>query len=281
MPVHYLHNRSHYRTDDISCDFCDHSRPLLVNCTGVNVMDAPFSTHVAQGRRDYYLMYVLQGCLFAGAGEKSFPLCPGQAVLYAPNQGYRYRFDGGRLVYLWVHFTGSRAAQLLSSLDLALDTPYSPGPSEELQADFEALWRLFLIRPIYFLPEASAQLELLLTHLARRIRQPETDGPLSRLKESLHYLNRHYAEPIRLETLAGMAYLSPSRYSALFRQLMGVSPQNYLISLRLRYAQELLCSTDLSVSETARSVGYDDPLYFSRLYRRHFGLSPRQTRKKD
>ena len=61
-------------------------------------------------------------------------------------------------------------------------------------------------------------------------------------------------------------------------EIMGVSPQQYLIDLRLRNARDLLISTDLSISEVARSVGYDDPLYFSRLYRKHYGLSPRESR---
>ena len=60
---------------------------------------------------------------------------------------------------------------------------------------------------------------------------------------------------------------------------MGRSPQQYLINLRLHNAQNMLLDTDLSVGEIARSVGYDDQLYFSRLFHRYFGTSPREYRE--
>ncbi len=77
-----------------------------------------------------------------------------------------------------------------------------------------------------------------------------------------------------------MEHLSPSRYSALFRSCMGISPQGFLIRLRIQNAANLICQTDLQIGEIAKAVGYEDPLYFSTLFHKKTGFSPREYREK-
>ena len=61
---------------------------------------------------------------------------------------------------------------------------------------------------------------------------------------------------------------------------MGVSPQGFLIGLRIQNAADLLRRTDLSIVQVALAVGYEDPLYFSSLFHRKMGTSPSQYRIK-
>ena len=98
----------------------------------------------------------------------------------------------------------------------------------------------------------------------------------SKLKESLNFIHRHYSQTISVHDLANLEHLSTSRYCTLFRQHMGISPQNFIIELRLRMATDLMMKTDLSLKQIARMVGYDDQLYFSRLFRSKRGLAPRE-----
>ena len=124
-------------------------------------------------------------------------------------------------------------------------------------------------------------LTALLARLARWSRQPrDANAGMRRIRASLEYLYRNYALPVRLEDLAEIEHLSPSRYSAVFRASVGISPQNFLIGLRIKNAADLIRRTDLSISQIARVVGYEDPLYFSRLFCRKMGLSPIQYREK-
>ena len=60
---------------------------------------------------------------------------------------------------------------------------------------------------------------------------------------------------------------------------MGISPQKYLINFRLNQACKLMKNTELSIAEISRSVGYQDPLYFSKLFKKEKGLSPSKYRK--
>lgn len=279
MDRRYRYPQSYYRLNEKGDNIRDESRPLVVNCTGVVVLDRPFSNHTPRGRHDCYLMYVLQGELEAQSGDTPIHLAAGDLIIYPPERSFAYQLiQEEKMVYLWLHFTGSAAESILKDRGIAMATAYHPRGEEELIRDFEEIQRLFITRPAFYLEEASARLDQLLSHIARAICQPENIPSTERIQKSLDYLNRHYAETLPLELLAGMEYLSVSRYAALFRQMTGLSPQQYLIDLRLRNARELLRATNLSIGEVARSVGYEDALYFSRLFHRHTGQTPREFR---
>lgn len=106
--------------------------------------------------------------------------------------------------------------------------------------------------------------------------------PLSKKKKNkqtlvnhaIYYLENHHEEDIKLETLAEMLYISPTHLSKIFRENTGISPINYLIQIRLKRAKELLMYTDLSVKEIAETVGYQDASYFSKLFKKNYGLAP-------
>jgi iron complex transport system substrate-binding protein len=80
-------------------------------------------------------------------------------------------------------------------------------------------------------------------------------------------MKQHLNEPLRAATLAGVANMSLPHYFALFKRVVGSSPIDYLIKLRMERARRLLAETSWSVKEVAVSLGYDDPLYFSRVFK--------------
>ena len=77
-----------------------------------------------------------------------------------------------------------------------------------------------------------------------------------------------------------MLALSPSRFAHTFTAAFGVSPQAYVESCRLEYAKRLLETTNASVKEASYAAGFADPLYFSRRFRRAYGLPPREIAKR-
>jgi AraC-like DNA-binding protein len=103
--------------------------------------------------------------------------------------------------------------------------------------------------------------------------------PPPRVTETRRYIQAHYAEPLELEALARRAALSVSQFSAVFKAHFGVPPIEYAHRLRLRQAAHLLRDDTLAVAEVASRVGYEDPLYFSRQFRKLMGQSPRQYRR--
>lgn len=152
---------------------------------------------------------------------------------------------------------------------------FAPVNYDELMARVEALEAL----------NAAATLDNRLnqivgaTNLLRTMFDP---SPRTRADERMvrarAYIETHFAEPICLDDLAARYGMGAQRFSYCFARAHRVRPMNLLISLRLEQAMRLL-QTDMRVKDVAHAVGYDDPLYFSRLFRRHYGCSPSEVRR--
>jgi iron complex transport system substrate-binding protein len=93
------------------------------------------------------------------------------------------------------------------------------------------------------------------------------------------FIESEYATPIRLPDLAQRVHLSVPHFCAEFKRHFGTPAIDYLIRQRMHQAAYLLRDRNLRVNEVARRVGYDDIYYFSRLFRKHYGVSPRTFRK--
>lgn len=106
-------------------------------------------------------------------------------------------------------------------------------------------------------------------------------GPLDpRVLTAMEGMAASLAEPITVAELARRADLSPSRFAHLFAEQVGVSPMRYLERQRMRLAEQLLDLTPRTVAEIARTVGYDDPLYFSSRFRAYAGMPPTSYRRR-
>ena len=92
-------------------------------------------------------------------------------------------------------------------------------------------------------------------------------------------MEKSYNKNLCLEDLADIVGMNKAHFSYTFNKIYHIRPIDYLIRLRLKKAVNLLLS-GVSVTETAINVGYHDPLYFSRLYKKYFGISPSQTLRK-
>lgn len=270
-----MQNVSYYLRDAVSDDESNPLSPLQVNCCGVAALSHPFTNHSPQGRNDYYFLYMAEGRLEMHTRGVDASLQPGDLVIIPPQTAFSYSLREGSMAYYWIHFTGALCEELLKSCRLLVCTILHPGLDAQAQEIIGRLHRAFLMRAPCFPAETGALFGVLLARLCRLLE--ERARPI-RLQTSLEYMHRHYAEPLRLHELSAMEYLSPSRFSALFRTLTGLSPQHYLTNLRMQAARELIRSTDMPVKQVAASVGYSDQLYFSRLFRQTYGLPPSRLR---
>jgi AraC family transcriptional regulator of arabinose operon len=100
-----------------------------------------------------------------------------------------------------------------------------------------------------------------------------------RIEEACQYLSKNLAEEINLEKMAKHVCLSPSRLAHLFREQMGVNIVRWREDQRMILAKHLLQSTCLPIAKIASMVGYDDQMYFSRVFRKRVGASPSEFRK--
>jgi AraC-like DNA-binding protein len=101
-------------------------------------------------------------------------------------------------------------------------------------------------------------------------------APAQRIARAIRWLKKHFAEPIRVETLARQVRMSPSAFHLHFRAVTALSPLQYQKRLRLQEARRLMLGDGLDAAEAAFRVGYESPSQFSREYRRMFGAPPRR-----
>jgi len=101
------------------------------------------------------------------------------------------------------------------------------------------------------------------------------------VEQILNYFEDHYNEKISLDRIAGNMYLSPFYISRIFKSETGETPIRHLINIRMEKARGLLESGQGgSIQEVAAAVGYDDAYHFSKLFKKHYGITPSQARKK-
>ena len=100
-----------------------------------------------------------------------------------------------------------------------------------------------------------------------------------RFLDAKQYLDRHFAEPVRLRDLAGRLDMTEQHLCKCFSGYFGVSPKHYIIRLRIHYATQLLGDDSPSVTQVAEMAGYSDLYQFSRLFKKHTGVSPSAMRR--
>lgn len=108
------------------------------------------------------------------------------------------------------------------------------------------------------------------------IATPKTSNNL--LLSITDYIENNLSSTITIEDLSNQAHTSPSNLYHIFKKQFGVSPISYLNNLRLSLSAEYLLSSDLSISEISEKVGFSDPFYFSKAFKKAYSLSPREYR---
>lgn len=99
------------------------------------------------------------------------------------------------------------------------------------------------------------------------------------MEHAMRYFQAHYNEAIVIEDYAQSRGMSVSWFLRNFKQTTNTSPMQYILNLRINNAVSLLESTDYNVTEIGTIVGYDNPLYFSRIFKKQKGVSPTDYRK--
>lgn len=264
----------------------DKSKPLLVGSCGTYRLRTKkkLPTWRPRGRLDYQLLYVASGKthFFFNGREEIVPA--GYMVLYQPRQEQHYEYYGEEKpeVY-WVHFTGKDVKLILRHFDIPMDKNvfFSGVPSAYQRLFKEMILELQTCRTGYQeLLEMYLRQIFLLIQRTRQENNPTISTYLQKEMEyAQQYFQEHYNEDIQIKSYAKSRNMSVSWFLRSFKDFVGQPPAQYLLSLRMNNAVSLLETTDYNVTEISAIVGYENPLYFSRLFKKHKGVSPSEYRK--
>jgi AraC family transcriptional regulator of arabinose operon len=234
------------------------------------------------GTGDYLLMLFYDAVWVAAEGK---PTRQPRNTFIIWTPGTRQYYGNGEHPYnhTWIHCDGRHIASLLRSTGVPRNEPFvvpDPAGMERcLLAVHEELTR-------HARPDEGIVRNLLENWLRETARamareedaKDEIPPPFLAVRR---FIESEYAAPIRLPELAKQAKLSVPHFCAQFKRLFGTPAIDYLIRQRLHQAAYLLKDRNLRIKEVAQRVGYEDPYHFSRLFRKHYGVSPRAFRKPD
>ena len=132
-------------------------------------------------------------------------------------------------------------------------------------------------RPVYSPPVFKAVIYQLIAQLAGQDRQQRIHAQqLTGIQPALTYLEKNLLPENGVAQLARMCHMSEVSFRKKFRQYAGMAPSAYILRQKLQRAKRLLRSGIYTVAQTAEAVGFDDPSYFSKVFKKHTGLLPGQ-----
>lgn len=231
--------------------------------------------------RDHFLIhYVIKGKGFYQVGEKTYHLGAGQGFLICPDIVTFYQADLAEpWSYAWVGFNGLKARQHLKEAGITAENPIFCYDRDDFIKD--CLFKMIEAgkmkkgRDIRLL----GLLYLFLSQLVEALNDGSgyEDENRSEIyaKKALEYIGMNYSRKISIAGIADYIGLDRSYFCSVFKAYLHVPPQEYLEKYRINKSCELLRKNNLTIGDVARSVGYEDPLHFSKVFRKVKGLSPR------
>lgn len=263
-------------------DFKDYTRPLVVgSCGTYRLKTRPtLPTFWQKGRRDYQILYVASDKAHFWFNGVEEVITSGHMVLYQPKeiQKYIYYVEDHPEVF-WIHFTGYDVKNILTYHGIPLDRHvFYSGTLPEYKMLFRKIIRELQQCKYGYEDYIASMFNTILLLVSRQQQEGENveiNIP-EEIEAAIAYFNENYNIKISVEDYAESLHISTRN----FKRYMKISPAQYILSLRMVNAQSLLENTDYKIGEIAEIVGYDNQLYFSRVFRKEYGVSPAQYRKK-
>lgn len=225
--------------------------------------------------KNYMLQILLSGQGFHTIDGETHILRPGQCILYEPNQPQNFvHYGADNTSYIWIHFFGYGAPKLVE--DLNLKGIHSLSTTSGLKKHTMQLAR----ENRSLLPSSAylcqGYLIQFLVCLSRSFKEySATNRHSDKIDPALNHMMLEYASSeLSNHDYAEMCFLSESRFSHIFKEVTGTTPKRFIEQRRIEAAKELLTNSELSISEIALSVGYPDPYYFSRVFKKNTGMPP-------
>lgn len=235
------------------------------------------------GCKQYILIYCVEGEGWVQIGSKKYIISPNTFFIIPKNTTHSYGATENNFwsIY-WLHFSGVQADELYER--------YKENYASQVAKVLLEESRLNLFTKIISLLESGYSMknveytniclwQLLASFLYSQYHKESSYEVTSdRIECSIQYMKEHLDKPLSVEDIASHFHYSVSHYFTVFKKKTGYSPLHYFNQMKIQKGCEYLSFTSMSVKEIGFKLGYQDPLYFSRIFKKLMGLSPIQYR---
>lgn len=231
-------------------------------------------------RNIYVLHYVISGKGYFVTNNTTYSLKAGDSFIIFPNMEVYYYPDSHEpWEYIWVDFKGDEAERLLAMIDFAIQTPVVRESPQNLEPLYHIMENSTV--SLYERERHKAKLHLLLSYYMeyypRTNAMKQTDY-VSKAKEYIE--NNYYKITLRVSDIVNFVKIDRTYLFRLFKEEVGLSILDYLTSYRIGHACDLLKSSELSVKSVAYSVGYQDQMYFSKVFKKVTSYTPSEYKRR-
>ncbi|MGV3602994.1 MAG: AraC family transcriptional regulator [Dyadobacter fermentans] len=236
------------------------------------------------GCSEHILIYCVQGAGWFESGGARHVVQADHFFILPAHQPHSY---GAHPVdpwtIYWVHFAGQRSGEFLTFLQSG-GGPVAVEPRDERLALFEDIMaHMEMAFNDDNLVYANHALAHFLTTLKSSLYSPTVNAKAAddSVSRTIAFMKQHLDQNLTLAELAGVANMSNSHYSAVFREKVQRSPIHFFTFLKMQKASRLLKYGSLRINEIAEQLGYRDPFHFSRVFTGVMGVSPRDFRRSE
>ena len=243
------------------------------------------------GVRDHHLIhFVFSGCGDVTLGSRRFH-AEGGELFFIPSGAVSYYQADERTpwIYAYLGFDGPWVDALLEETGLDEEHPLSDMRDMAKMYGIVTAMLREMFSPCGYMQLLSGALQLMgelragpparAPHAsALRFETGRLDAD-NRINEVITYLEQHYSKPLSVQALADQMKISRSYLSQQFKKHAGCSIKTYITRLRMERARMFMIDSRLSLRTIAEQCGYDDPLFFSRVFKNTYGLSPKHYRE--
>jgi len=277
-------NHSHQQLD-INVDRL-HLTDIDIYVSGFQNCEASY--YYGPAVRDHYLIhYIYEGKGKFEVNNKVYQLHTGQGFLICPDIVTYYEADeDDPWTYAWIGFNGLKAESYLKQASLTQKNPiFSTDPKnnsiESIFKKMNSTKNLKMVKEIKLLGLLYLFLaELNIIRNNNKLSNSDICTKEIYLKKAVEYIAKnHYNHNLSISKVSSYIGVNRGYLWSIFKDYLNLSPQEFLINFRMDRASKLLKNNSLSVADISRSVGYQDPLTFSKIFKKVKGIPPSKYRK--
>lgn len=240
----------------------------------------PGHTWGAGVRNHYVIHYVVSGKGVFYCGPKKYNLSQGDIFVIYPGTIVKYQADEkDPWHYMWVNFYGGEAKEIFADTGISVLNPIMKiKNAEETISIIEKMPTERSADTAVNLNFTANLYTFMSLIVSNGLKKEGTENTY--LESAVKYIKAHYYDDISVEQIASHIGISRKYLFALFKKSLGISPKDYIIDYRIKRAKEFLKDKNLPIGNIAYSVGYSDPLTFSKMFKLKVGISPTEYRER-